>query len=356
MTAVDVRTAIVEQPWEDEQREPGLHDEHPGVEPVPGRASRPWVRYVVRRVLQAVGVLVAAYTVSFFVLYRLPGDPVTILAGGGTGEQLDVDPAKLAELKAEYGFDQPVWLQYLTRLGAAVQGDFGRSVQTGEPVTAVLLRSLPSTLQLSTAALLVSVIGGAALAVVATWTRNRWLRDVLLALPPLAVSLPTFWIGLVLVDLLSFRLRLFPAMGDGTVATLVLPVLTLAIPGGAVVAQLLAKSLLRTLDEPYIDIARAKGLTRGRIHLAHALRNAALPAFTATGMMVGNLFAGSVVVETVFGRNGVGRVTQQAVTLQDIPVVQGVVALGALVFVTVNLVVDLVYPLLDPRIVTAAKD
>ena len=351
MTALDTMVAEVTEELELESAEPVVVG--PRRKGQPTQRKRPWLHYLLRRLLQAVLVLVAAYTVSFLVLFRLPGDPVAILAGGGTGEQLDIDPAQLAALRAEYGFDQPLWMQFLTRLGAAVQGDFGRSVQTGEPVTAMLARSLPSTLQLSLSALVLSVVAGASLAVVATWTRHRWLRDLLLSLPPLGVSLPTFWIGLVLVDLLSFRLRLLPAMGDGTLATLIMPVVTLAIPGAAVVAQLLAKSLRHTLAEPYVDIARAKGLTRSRIHLSHALRNAMLPAFTATGMMVGNLFAGAVVVETVFGRSGIGRITQQAVTLQDIPVVQGVVALGALVFVLVNLVVDLLYPLLDPRIVTA---
>ncbi len=174
---------------------------------------------------------------------------------------------------------------------------------------------------------------------------------MLLALPPLGVSLPTFWVGLVLIELFSFRLPIFPAIGNGGPISLVLPVITLAIPTGAVIAQLLAKSLLRTLREPYVDVARAKGLGALTIHLGHAARNAALPAFTATGMMVGHLFAGSVVVETVFARNGVGRITSTAVSFQDIPVVQGIVALGAAVFVIVNLIIDLVYPLLDPRIV-----
>jgi peptide/nickel transport system permease protein len=175
----------------------------------------------------------------------------------------------------------------------------------------------------------------------------------MLALPPLGVSLPTFWVGLMLVQLLSFRIQLFPAFGNEGISGLVLPAVTLAVPTSALLAQVLAKSLATTLGEPYIDTARAKGAGRARVHFRHALRNAALPALTVAGLLVGNLVAGSVVVESVFARNGVGRTTVAAVTVQDIPVVQAVVVFGAFVFVLVNLAVDLVYPVLDPRIVTA---
>ncbi len=168
------------------------------------------------------------------------------------------------------------------------------------------------------------------------------------------MSVPTFWIGLMLVQLLSFRVHAFPAFGNDGIRGLVLPALTLAVPTGALVAQVLAKSLTTTLAEPYMETAKAKGAGRARIHLRHALRNAALPALTIVGLLVGKLLAGSVVVETVFSRNGLGRVTVSAVTVQDIPLVQGVVVFGALVFVLANLLVDLVYPLLDPRIVLAS--
>jgi peptide/nickel transport system permease protein len=187
----------------------------------------------------------------------------------------------------------------------------------------------------------------------ATYTGQRWLRQLLLSLPPLGVSVPAFWVGLMLVELFSFRRHWFPAFGNDGLRGLVLPAVTLAVPTGALVAQVLAKSLFTALAEPYIDTARAKGAGRVRIHLRHALRNASLPALTIVGLLCGQLLANSVVIETVFSRNGLGRVTAAAVTVQDIPLVQGVVVFGALIFVLVNLLVDLVYPLLDPRIVVA---
>ncbi|MDQ0604297.1 peptide/nickel transport system permease protein [Streptomyces canus] len=310
-------------------------------------------RYVIKRVAQAVGVLWAAYTVSFLVLDFLPGDPVTAMAGAGM-DSGDVDPARLAALRHEYGFDKPVLVQYADYLGRAVRGDFGDAVSTGRPVTATLADALPQTLQLTGAALLLAVLLGGGLAVVATYTSRRWLRQLLLSLPPLGVSVPTFWVGLLLVEAFSFRLRWFPAFGNDGLKGLVLPALTLAIPTGAQVAQVLAKSLLTALDQAYVETARAKGAGRCRVHLRHALRNASLPALTVVGLLVGQLIAGSVVVETVFSRDGLGRVTAAAVTSQDIPLVQGVVVFGALIFVATNLLVDLVYPLLDPRIVVAS--
>ncbi|MFD7601572.1 ABC transporter permease [Streptomyces mirabilis] len=310
-------------------------------------------RYVIKRLAQAVGVLWAAYTVSFLVLNWLPGDPVTAMASAGM-DSGDVDPTRLAALRHEYGFDKPVLVQYADYLGRAVRGDFGDSVATGRPVTSTLADALPQTLQLTGAALLLAVLIGGGLAVLATYTARRWLRQLLLSLPPLGVSVPTFWVGLLLVETFSFRLHWFPAFGNDGLKGLVLPALTLAVPTGAQVAQVLAKSLLTALDQAYVETARAKGAGRWRVHLRHALRNASLPALTVVGLLVGQLIAGSVVVETVFSRDGLGRVTAAAVTAQDIPLVQGVVVFGALIFVTTNLVIDLVYPLLDPRITVAS--
>ncbi|MET7743449.1 ABC transporter permease [Streptomyces sp. NPDC005385] len=311
-------------------------------------------RYVIKRIAQAVGVLWAAYTVSFLVLDHLPGDPVSAMAGAGA-DSGQVDPAQLAALRHEYGFDKPVLVQYAEALGRAVRGDFGDSVSTGRPVTSSLADALPQTLQLTGAALLLAVLLGGAVALLATYTTRRWLRQLLLSLPPLGVSVPTFWVGLLLVEVFSFRARLFPAFGNDGPRGLVLPAVTLAIPTGALVAQVLAKSLLTALDQAYVETARAKGAGRARIHLRHALRNASLPALTVVGLLAGQLIAGSVVVETVFSRDGLGRVTAAAVAAQDIPLVQGVVVFGALIFVSANLIVDLVYPVLDPRIVVHSR-
>ncbi|WP_342776983.1 ABC transporter permease [Miniimonas arenae] len=213
---------------------------------------------------------------------------------------------------------------------------------------------LPSTIQLAAVALVLGVALGALLAVATVLPRAAWLRQLVSTLPPVGVALPTFWVGLILLQVFSFRLGLFPAMGDDGVASLVLPAVTLAVPAAAGLSQVLSRSLREALGEPYVETARAKGASRLRVQLGHALRNAALPAFTMLGLTVGGLLGGTVVTETVFSRAGLGRLAVTAVNSQDIPVVQAIVVVSALVFVTVTLVVDLVYPLIDPRIAVRA--
>ncbi|GAA4672199.1 ABC transporter permease [Frondihabitans cladoniiphilus] len=306
------------------------------------------IRYLGFRLLQAVGVLWAAWTVSFLVLYVLPGDPVKILIGPDAS---DVSPAQLAKLRHQLGLDQPLIVQYLHQLGNLLQGRFGTSIGSGRPVIDVVGEAIGPTVQIALFGLVLAVVFGGGLAFLATLTRFRRLGQFLLGLPPLGVSIPGFWFALLLIQWFSFGIPLFPAIGDQSASALVLPAITLALPTGATIAQLLSKSLVSTLREPYIDTAWAKGASRGRIHLRHALRNAALPALTVSGLIVGQLLSGTVVTETIFSRPGLGRVTATAVQQQDIPVVQGVVLFAATVFVLANLLVDLIYPLLDPRIV-----
>ncbi|MFG1637140.1 ABC transporter permease [Pseudonocardia alni] len=309
------------------------------------------VPYLLRRLGLVAVVLWAAWTVSFVVLYLLPGDPVATMASASDGEP--VSPAELDALRARYGLDQPLPVQYVTKLWAALHGDLGTSFASGQDVRTAVAQALPPTLQIAAAGLLVAVVGGTAVALAATWARTPWLRQVLASLPSLAVSLPVFWVGLMLVQLFSFSLGWLPSVGDRGPESLILPAVTLGLPTGALVAQVLAKSLTQALDSPYVTTARAKGVGAAAVHLRHALGNAAIPALTVLGYVVGNLLAGSVVVETVFTRPGLGRLTVASVGAQDIPVVQGIVLFAALAFVVVNLLVDLAYPLLDPRVAVA---
>ncbi|MER7436717.1 ABC transporter permease [Pseudonocardia alni] len=308
--------------------------------------------YLLRRLGLAAVVLWAAWTVSFVVLYLLPGDPVATMASASDGEP--VSPAELDALRARYGLDQPLPVQYATKLWAALHGDLGTSFATGQDVRTAVADALPPTLQIAAAGLVVALVGGTAVALAATWARSPWLRQVLSSLPSLAVSLPVFWVGLMLVQLFSFTLGWLPSVGDRGPDSLILPAVTLGLPTGALVAQVLAKSLTQALDSPYVTTARAKGVGAAAVHLRHALGNAAIPALTVLGYVVGNLLAGSVVVETVFTRPGLGRLTVASVGAQDIPVVQGIVLFAALAFVVVNLLVDLAYPLLDPRVAVAS--
>ncbi len=304
--------------------------------------------YVLRRVAAAVVVLLAAFTVTFAVLYLLPSDPASIMLDAGSGGA-GVDPAQADALRERLGLDQSPAQQYVEALGRTATGDLGTSISSGAPVATLIAQALPETAKLAGLALLLAVVGGTGLASLATWTRSSRLRGLLLALPPLGVAVPTFWVGLVLLQLLSFRLPVFPAVGNQGFASLVLPAVTLAIPLSATIAQVLAQGMRQAWGAAYVETALAKGATRTRVQVRHVTRNAALPALTLLGVLVGNLLAGAVVVETVFSRQGFGRLVQSAVTTQDIPVVLGLVLVAALVFVVVNLLVDLAYPLLDPR-------
>ncbi|WP_154795961.1 ABC transporter permease [Occultella kanbiaonis] len=310
-------------------------------------------RYLLARVGQAVLVLWAAFTITFLILYALPGDAVSLLLGEDgennlTAEQLDA-------VRVQYGLDLPLYQQYLNRLGGLLTGDLGMSYASNRPVADLIAEAIPQTAQIAFAGLALGVTLGAAIAIAATYTRFAWLSRLLTAIPPLGVAVPSFWLGLMLLQVVSFRYGLLPAMGNEGLASIVLPAITLAIPNAATVAQLLNKGLETTLGQPYIETARAKGASRRRVHLRHALRNAALPTLTLAGLMVGGVLGGSVVTETVFSRAGLGRLTATSVSARDVPTVLGIVVIAAAVYVVVNLIVDLVYPLVDPRVVTTRR-
>lgn len=304
------------------------------------------MRYASRRLLHGAIVVWAAYTVTWLLLYLLPSDPVSLmLVGSGNSSE-----ETRAALEAKYGLDRPPLLQYLTLLGRALLGDFGDSIEYGRPVLDVVLGAVPYTIQLGVAAVAVSLVVGIGLAVLANATRTAWLRNILFSLPSAFLSFPIFLSGLLLVQIFAFSLHLLPAVGTSGWQSLVLPALTSGVPASAAIAQVATKSIHEYLDSSQSSYLRARGVTRGRILIAHALRNAVIPAVTILGMQVGGILAGAVITETVFSRQGLGRVLQNGVLSQDIPLVQGVVVLSAVLFVLTSFLVDLVYPLLDPRI------
>jgi peptide/nickel transport system permease protein len=304
------------------------------------------MRYVSRRLLHGAIVVWAAYTVTWLLLYLLPSDPVSLMLVGSANSSEETRAA----LEAKYGLDRSPFLQYLTLLGRAFLGDFGDSIEYGRPVLDIVLGAVPYTIQLGVAAVGVSIVVGIGLAILANATRAAWLRNILFSLPSAFLSFPVFLTGLLLVQVFAFSLHLLPAVGTTGWRSLVLPALTSGIPASAAVAQVATKAIHEYLASPQAAYLRARGITRPRILLAHALRNAVIPAVTILGMQVGGILAGAVITETVFSRQGLGRVLQNGVLSQDIPLVQGVVVLSAVLFVLTSFLVDLVYPLLDPRI------
>lgn len=308
-------------------------------------------RYVVRRLFHAAFVVWAAFTTSFVLLYLLPSDPVELMLGRAGGESVvEVSEEVKAALRADLGLDQPALLQYFSILARFLAGQFGTSIRTGRPIVDMLSEALPHTLALAAFTLVLAVVIGAAIAFAAVRLPIRALRTALESLPPLLVALPTFWVGLLALQLFSFRWQLFPAVGNDGFASLVLPALTLAVPTGAYYAQVLITGLTEAGEQPFVPVAVAKGLAPRRVFLAHVVPNGILPTLTVVGMSVGSIVAGSVVAETVFSRIGLGRMVQTAVEEQDIPVVQAVVVIAAVGFALSNLIVDLLYPAVDPRL------
>jgi peptide/nickel transport system permease protein len=240
-------------------------------------------------------------------------------------------------------------------LKGGIHGDFGLSISKQAPVSDLIADRIGGTLLLSLLAGVLAVVAGTVIAYLAAFVQFKPLRMFLNRLPAFGVSVPSFLIALILIQVFAFNLGWLPSMGSGGPQYLVLPVITMAIPTTAALAQVLTRSFDETLSEQYIVTARAKGLSRGAVQLKHAFRNAALPALTIFGLLVGLTVTSAIVVETVFNRNGLGKLAQEAVLAQDIPVVLAIVVLAAAAFVVVNLIVDLLYPLLDPRIAHTTK-
>ncbi|MDR3066816.1 MULTISPECIES: ABC transporter permease [Comamonas] len=304
-------------------------------------------RYLLGRIAQAALVLWAAFTASFILLQLLPGDAVLIKF---LNPELGLGPQEIADIRAAYGADQPVWQQYLHTLGQFLTGHFGYSLQAGVPVSQGLATSLPPTLRLAALGFSTAALLAIALAATASLAPLAWLRNALHALPSVFVSVPVFWLGIMLIQILSFRLGWISVINPGPWEGLILPTLTLAVPISAPLAQILLRNIDTVLAQPFVAVARAKGASRAWVLLHHVARNALLPTLTIAGVLFGELLAGAVVTEAVFGLNGLGTLTQQAVGNQDTAVLQAVVVVSAAAFVLINLAVDLLYPLLDPRL------
>ncbi|SDS09817.1 ABC transporter permease [Microbacterium paraoxydans] len=302
--------------------------------------------FVLRRAGQAAIVLIAAFTATFFLLQLLPGDAILIKF---SDPSLGLSPEQLDDIRATYGADVPWGEQYLHAGLGFLAGDFGYSTQYGTPVRTMLAEALPATLLLAALGLLVAVVLAVLIAALSALAPFAWLRDGLRQVPGLFVAVPVFWLGILLIQVFSFGLGWVPIVGADPVSGLILPVLTLAVPISAPLAQVLVRSIDRVQAQPFVTVVRAKGAPPAWVLTRAVARNAAVPTLTIAGVLFGELVGGAVVTETVFGRTGIGRLTEQAVANQDIPVLQGVVLLSALGFVVISFAVDLATPLIDPR-------
>ena len=301
--------------------------------------------FIVRRLLIAVPVMWGVATIVFFLMRVLPGDPAQLMLSstGGSAEQI-------AQLRESLGLNDPLIVQYGSFISGAARGDLGKSLRTNQPVIGEIQEQLGNTLQLTVASMAIAVALGAALGVAAAIWRQSWVDGVAMTIAMTGVCAPNFWLGLMLISIFSFTLNWFPATGSEGMSRLVLPAVTLGLGSAAVIARLVRSSMIDVLQQDYITVSRAKGLTESRVMLGHALRNALIPAVTLAGLQFGALLGGAVIVETVFSRQGIGRLAVNAILAKDYAVVQGVVLFVAAAYVLVNLLVDLLYVFIDPRI------
>ena len=301
--------------------------------------------WIARRILAVVPVLFGVTLAVFSMLFLVPGDPVKMMLA-----EFVTTPDQIAQMRAQLHLDEPILKQYGRFVANAVRGDLGTSIRSRRPVTTEIGENVLNTAQLAVAAMLVAVAIGVPLGLLAALSRHSWLDVASMATALLGVSMPSFWLGLLLIFVFSLHLGWFPATGGGSPLHLVLPSVTLGTIAAAIIARLTRSSMLEVLGQDYVRTARAKGLGGFSVIVRHALKNALIPIITIFGLQFGNLLAGAVIVETVFSRPGLGRLIVGGILAKDFPLVQGTVLFVATVYVMINVLVDVAYAYADPRI------
>ena len=301
--------------------------------------------WIARRVLAVVPVLFGVTLAVFSMLFLVPGDPVKMMLA-----EFVTNPDQVARMRAELHLDEPVLQQYGRFVGNALRGDLGTSIRSRRPVAVEIGENVASTAQLALASMVVAIAIGVPLGLMAALLRNSWLDVGAMVVALLGVSMPSFWLGLLMIFTFSLHLAWFPATGGGSLRHLILPAVTLGAIASAIIARLTRSSMLEVLGQDYVRTARAKGLASWVVVGRHALKNALIPVVTIFGLQFGNLLAGAVIVETVFSRPGLGRLIVGGILAKDFPLVQGTVLFVAAVYVLINVLVDVAYAFVDPRI------
>ncbi len=302
--------------------------------------------YVRGRLLRAIPVIIGVMTLVFFMVHLLPGDPAEEIAAGGLGST----PEQIEAIRVRLGLDRPLYVQYWEFVKRTAQGDLGRSIYRNQPVSTMIKERVGATAQLTLAGIGFALLLGVPLGILAAIRQNTWVDSLSMTVALTGIAMPSFWLGLLLIWLFAVRLNWVPVVGGTGLKGLILPGFTLGFSAAAIIARLVRSSMLEVLRQDYMMTARAKGLAGRVVVINHGLKNALIPVVTIVGLQIGNLLGGAVVIETVFARQGIGRMAVDGILTKDFPVVQGTVLFAALVYVTVNLVVDLLYSVVDPRI------
>src|SRR5512133_1029177 len=302
------------------------------------------LNYLIRRVFTSILVLFGVSMLVFSVIHLVPGDVTMAILG-----RQKVTETKVAELREQLGLNDPLYVQYGRYLGKALRGDLGTSIRNNQSVSKSIADQMPSTFALAMSALVLALSIGGTLGLLAALNHGTWFDTFVMGLSVSGLSIPTFWMGLLLILLFSVKLGLFPSISNGSSpAELFLPALTLGLPEAAVAARMVRASMLDVLNKEYIVTARAKGLPRRLVIFKHALRNAMIPVVTFVGLQMAYLLGGATIVETMFARQGIGRLAVQAIYNRDYPMVQGVVLVTAAIYVLINTLTDITYVWLNP--------
>jgi peptide/nickel transport system permease protein len=301
--------------------------------------------YIRNKLLSTVIVLFGVSLLSFLVLHLVPGDPVQVMSGQSGASASDME-----KLRHQLGLDNPIYVQYVDFVGNALQGDLGRSIISRQPVFRMVIDQLPPTIKLTVAGMGLAIVLGIGTGVVAAVKPNSLLDSVIMIIATLGVAVPSFWFALLLIYSFSVHYHWFPAAGGQGLKPLVLPAVTLGFGAASVIARLTRSSMLEVMRQDFISTARAKGLREQAVVCRHGLKNALIPVITVVGLQFGALLSGAVIVETVFARQGIGRLAIDAILNKDYPLVQGTILVTACAYVMTNLVIDLLYAVLDPRL------
>ncbi len=303
------------------------------------------LQYIVKRLLLTVPTMIAISVVVFLMLHAVPGDPAIIFAG-----DKNVTPEQLALVRTEMGLDRPLPVQYADYLTRIFRGNLGRSLYSRIPVTSEIGNRVSSSAELAVAAFAVAVVLGVVLGVISALWRSTWIDAAAMTFAITGVSMPIFWLAQMLIFVFAISLGWFPVTGTGGLRRLVLPALALGLISSATLARLVRSSVLEVLSLPFVTTARSKGLAEMKILARHVMKNAFIPVITVMGLQFGTLLSGAVITETVFARPGMGKLLIDAILIKDFPVIQAVVLFVSLIYVLINLLVDVSYALLDPRI------
>ena len=305
--------------------------------------------YITNRVLQGLVVLVGVSFIVFALMHLTPGNPAEVMLS-----EFGASAEDLRRLRDQLGIDQHWTLQYRDFLAGAVRGDLGRSLFTRRPVAEQIISALPSTLALTSSAIGIALVVGMPLGIISALRHRTWIDSVSMVMSLLGVAMPVFWIAILLILIFSINLGWFPATGGVGAGSMVLPAVALGLGAAGLIARLVRSSMLEVLRAEYIVTARSKGLREAPVIVRHALRNALIPLVTIVGLQIGNLLSGAVVVETVFARQGIGSMLIKGIVQKDFPLVQGLILFIAVVYIGINIAIDILYGVIDPRVRTGA--